>query len=143
MSLRSDVIHELSILDTSLKALRRFGLMVGGVFALISAFGIWRQWPLMVLILLGLCATFLMLFGAAAPERLRAVHRAWMTLALTLGWCMSRVLLALVFSVAVVPLALIGRLFRLPFTQMRHAVPQESYWADPPTRARQHHRDMF
>jgi fatty acid desaturase len=143
MSLRSDVIHELATLDSSSRALRRFGLLVGGAFALLTALGVWRHWPPPAVILLGVPALLLISLGAVAPAGLRSVHRAWMTFALALGWCMSRLILALVFGLAVVPLALLGRLFRLPFTKIRHAAPQESYWVDHASRARQHHTDMF
>ena len=37
MGLRADVIHELKALDTSTKAMRKFGLKVGAVFIAIAA----------------------------------------------------------------------------------------------------------
>ena len=74
---------------------------------------------------------------------LKPVHRAWMTLALVLGWCMSRMILTVLFIVAVIPVALLGRLLKLPFTQMRRAPARDSYWLDHPSRSARHHTDMF
>jgi hypothetical protein len=143
MGLLSDVKHELSILDTSPRALRRFGLMVGGVFALLAAVGLWRDWPQPAILLMGGVGLFLMVFGAVGPSQLRTVHRWWMTFALTLGWCMSRLILTILFCLAIVPIAWLGRLIGLPFTKMRRAPRRDSYWIDHPARAQKHHGDMF
>ncbi|HYF37177.1 MAG TPA: SxtJ family membrane protein [Prosthecobacter sp.] len=143
MGLRADVIHELSALDSSKRALRKFGLLVGGVFALIALLGLWKHWSHPVVLAFGGLAAFLIVFGAVAPEFLRSIHRRWMTFALALGWCMSRIILTLLFGLVIVPFAFLGRVLRLPFTKMRRASPQDSYWLDHPARVRQHHTDMF
>lgn len=143
MGLRADVIHELSALDTSKRALRKFGLSVGAVFALICALGVWKQWSQPVVLLFGGLAAFLIVFGLAAPVWLRSVHRVWMTFALALGWCMSRLILTILFWLAIFPIAMLGRLMKLPFTQMRRATPRDSYWVDHPARTSKHHTDMF
>ncbi|MCA1964070.1 MAG: hypothetical protein LDL31_09025 [Prosthecobacter sp.] len=143
MGLRADVIHELQALDTSPKAMRKFGLTVGAVFFGIGMFGIYKQWPQVVSTASGLAGAFLLLNGALFPHWLPPIHRAWMTFALALGWCMSRLILTVLFLFAIVPVALLGRLLRLPFTQIRHATPRESYWLDPPARTAKHHEDMF
>lgn len=143
MGIRADVRHELQALDTSAKALRKFGLSVGGVFALIAALGLWKHWSQGVTGVLEGLAGFLILFGLVAPVSLRAVHRLWMTLALVLGWCMSRLILSLLFVLAMIPVAMLGRLLKLPFIQIRRATPRDSYWVDHPSRSARHHEDMF
>ncbi|MDZ4288826.1 MAG: SxtJ family membrane protein [Prosthecobacter sp.] len=143
MGLRADVIHELSVLDTSTRALRKFGLSVGGVFGLIAALGLWKHWSQPTVITFGCLAAFLIGFGAIAPDFLRAIHRRWMTFALALGWCMSRLILTILFWLAIFPIALLGRVLGLPFTKMRRATAQASHWIDHPARAQKHHTDMF
>ncbi len=143
MGLRADVIHELKALDTSPKAMRKFGLLVGAVFMGISALGIYRHWPQIPTTACGLAGSFLVLCGALFPQRLPPVHRVWMTFALALGWCMSRLILTVLFVFAIIPVALLGRVLRLPFTQMRRTTPRDSYWMDPPKRDAKHHTDMF
>ena len=143
MGLRADVAHELSALDTSSKAMRKFGLMVGGVFALITALGIWKHWSQPAVITFGSLAAFLLVFGLIAPALLRTPHRVWMTIALALGWCMSRLILTILFILAVIPVAMLGRVMRLPFIQIRRHTLRDSYWIDHPARTAQHHGDMF
>lgn len=143
MGIRADVRHELQALDTSAKALRKFGISVGGVFALIAALGLWKHWSQGATGVLAGLAGFLILFGLVAPASLRAVHRLWMILALVLGWCMSRLILTVLFFSAMVPVAMLGRLLKLPFIQIRRTTPRDSYWVDHPSRAARHHEDMF
>lgn len=143
MGLRADVTHELSALDTSSKALRKFGLTVGGVFAAITALGVWKHWAQAAVVTLGSIAAFLLVFGLIAPALLRLPHRLWMTFALALGWCMSRLILTILFVFAVIPVAMLGRVMRLPFIQIRRHTPRASYWIDHPARAAKHHADMF
>lgn len=143
MGLRADVTHELSALDTSSKAMRKFGLTVGGVFAGITALGVWKHWSQPAVITLGSLAAFLLVFGLIAPALLRLPHRLWMTFALALGWCMSRLILSILFVLAVIPVAMLGRVMRLPFIQIRRHTPRNSYWIDHPARTAKHHADMF
>lgn len=143
MGLRADVTHELSALDTSSKALRKFGLTVGGVFAAITALGVWKHWAQAAVVTLGSLAAFLLVLGLIAPALLRWPHRLWMTFALALGWCMSRLILTILFVFAVIPVAMLGRVMRLPFIQIRRHTTRASYWIDHPARAAKHHADMF
>lgn len=143
MGLRADVIHELKALDTSTKAMRKFGLMVGAVFIAIAALGIYKHWNQGLTTGFGLFGSFLVFCGALFPQWLPGVHRVWMTFALALGWCMSRLILTILFVLAIVPIGLLGRVLKLPFTQMRRTTPRDSYWVDHAKRSNQHHTDMF
>ena len=143
MGLRADVTHELSALDTSSKAMRKFGLTVGGVFAAITALGIWKHWSQPVVVTFGSLAACLLVFGLIAPALHRLPHRVWMTFALALGWCMSRLILTILFIFAIIPVAMLGRIMRLPFIQLRRHTPRASYWIDHPARTAKHHADMF
>jgi hypothetical protein len=143
MGLRADVTHELSSLDTSPRALRKFGLTVGGVFAAITALGVWKHWAQPAVATLGSLAAFLLFFGLIIPALLRQPHRLWMTFALVLGWCMSRLILSILFIFAVIPTAMLGRIMRLPFIHIRRHAPRDSYWVDHPSRTAKHHTDMF
>jgi hypothetical protein len=142
MGLQADVNHELSALDISSKAMRQFGLTVGAVFAAITALGVWKHWAQPAVIMLGFLAAFLLIFGIISPALLRTPYRFWMTFALALGWCMSRLILTVLFVFAMIPISLLGRVMRLPFIQIRRHTPQDTYWIDHSARAK-HHKDMF
>jgi hypothetical protein len=144
MSFRTDIRHELAQLDTSLPALRKFGLMVGSVFLLLAALGFWKNWHPALYISFSVLGSELLLFGALKPGWLRATHHYWMLLALAMGWCMSRLILTVLFYLAVVPIAFLGRWLRLSFCQIRRHTPQAtSYWIDHPQSSAKHHQEMF
>jgi len=92
------------------KQLRHFGLIVGGIFALI---GVWpvvwrggapRLWAL---------ALALLLVGPALvrPRSLAYVYRVWMTAGEWLGWINARIILSLVFYGIVTPMGIVMRRF--------------------------------
>jgi len=91
------------------KQLRSFGLLVGGIFALI---GLWplvvhnqgaRWWSLIV-------AAVLILPGVVYPKSLFWIHKGWMTVGHVLGWINTRIILGVVFYVIVTPIGLVRRL---------------------------------
>jgi hypothetical protein len=92
-----------------IKQLRSFGLLVGGIFALL---GLWpavvrgEDFRLWALVLAGL----LIVSGLLFPSRLRQVYRMWMALGQALGWLNTRVLLSVVFYGLITPMGLIMRL---------------------------------
>jgi hypothetical protein len=106
------VREELRHLDVSRPALRKFGLVVGGVFVGIASFIAWRRgWQVEGLPLwLGAPGLVLVMLGAAVPGILLPVYRVWMGLAFAMGFVMTRVILTLVFVGMVIPIGLVMRL---------------------------------
>jgi hypothetical protein len=91
------------------KPLRSFGLLVGGIFALISVWpAIGRGQPprLWSLILGGM----LIVLACVRPQGLAQVYRLWMTMGEILGWINTRILLGLIFYGIFTPLGLLMRL---------------------------------
>ncbi len=132
------IAGEIRALDTGRRALRSFGLVVGGVFVGIAAVIAWRSggatpWAAGV----GGLGASLMLLGLAVPGWLRPVYRVWMGLAVVLGFVMTRVLLTLVFVLLVVPIGLGLRLAGKDLLRLRLDPEAASYWLprdapDPP-----------
>ena len=143
MGLGLDVKHEVAHLDVSAKSLRKFGLMVGGVFLVLALVAMRKKWDPSLLLSFLAAGSALALLGAALPTLLRAVYRLWMGLSLCIGWCMSRVLLTILFCLAIVPIALLGRALNLPFVKIRKAPKQDSYWEDHKPRSAKHYEEMF
>jgi hypothetical protein len=89
--------------------LRKFGFIVGGIFALI---GLWpflvrggglRLWALVL-------ACLLIAPAVVFPNILGPAHRGWMKLGHVLGWVNTRVIMAVIFFFVVTPMGWIMRL---------------------------------
>ena len=81
--------------------------------------------------------------GALVPTWLRPVHRAWMALAFTLGWFVSRLLLAAVFALLVTPIAWVARLSGKRFLEVEPDPGATSYWVRRDPDRRDDYRKMY
>jgi hypothetical protein len=109
MSLFSDVTAELKRLRQDRMALRKFGLTMAAVLALIGAgMRFWGHHPQRALWTWIAGGAFLIL-GLVVPGALRGIHRAWMGLAFVLGWFVSRIILAVIFFGIITPIGFIMR----------------------------------
>jgi hypothetical protein len=110
--------------------LRSFGLLVGGVFLAIAAIVFWRaEWALVTAVkLLGGIGSLLVLLGLLAPVVLKHIYRVWMAVAVILGFVMTRVLLTLVFFLAVTPIGLVMRAFGKDPLNRKLDKNARSYW---------------
>jgi len=110
----------------SLKDLRSFGILVGGVFCCIGATLAWRRPsglaspPALACILAG---APLVCLGAAAPLALGRVYRIWMGAARVLGIISTHIILSAFFFIVLAPFALV----RLK-DPLRLRMGLESYW---------------
>jgi saxitoxin biosynthesis operon SxtJ-like protein len=120
------LLQDIKKLKTGPHALRKFGLTVGGVFVAIGLLFLFRQKPSSPFLLWPGVA--LMIFGAIAPRVLKYPYIAWMSLALTLGFIMSYVILTLFFFVIVTPIALLARLLAKDFLDRRLDKQATTYW---------------
>ncbi len=119
----------------SYRAEREFGLIVGGILALLGGWWFYRgKLGLFAPALLG-TGSVLILLGLAFPRSLTLPNRAWMLLAVALSFISTRIILAIVFFLIVTPIGLIKRLTGWDPLR-RRAEPQDSYWQ--PYSERQH-----
>ncbi len=126
------VRSEVAALDVSARAVRRFGLAVGGLLLALAALSAWRHdWTLTPLAtaLVGVGSALVGL-GVLAPGVLGPVYRVWMTLALALGFVMTRVVLTVAFGVLFVPMGLVFRLIGRDPLRQRPDPEAGSYWID-------------
>lgn len=130
MSPLATIRAELRTLDVSRPKLRSFGLVVGGVFLALALVSAWRNGWMLRPLATGLVALGapLVVLGALAPALLRPAYRAWMGLAFAMGFVMTRVLLTLVFFLAVLPIGLALRLLGKDPLARRPDASAPSYW---------------
>ena len=128
--------------NTDAAQLRKFGLLVGGIFC---AIGLWpavirgagpRWWALVVGVLLLVPALL-------APRVLSPVYRIWMTVGEVLGWINTRILLGVVFYGLITPMGLIRRLRREDPMRRRHDPAARSYRVPKPPRPGAHMNRQF
>ena len=90
--------------------LRRFGLLVGAVFALLGGVLRWRGGhtaPLVLWILGG----SLILGGLLIPSRMGPVYRAWMGLAKAISKVTTPIVMGGMYYLVITPMGLLARLF--------------------------------
>lgn len=114
------------------RELRRFGLLVGGVFALLGTLSWWRDHTLAPRLLWTL-GGLLMAGGALAPGAMAPVYRAWMGLAHRLSKVTTPIVMGIVYFGVLTPIALVRRAFGRN-TLVRPAGP--TCWVDRPAGAR-------
>ena len=117
---------ELQALPTDNRALRKFGLTVGGVFLALAALLLWRkaEWG----IYLAYAGGPLVLLGAIFPRILKPIYLGWMALALAIGTVMTTVLLTLFFLLVVTPVGLFFRLIGRDILHRKFDRQAKSYW---------------
>jgi hypothetical protein len=108
---------------------RKFGLLVGGAFALLAVL-LWRREREIGAAVTGTLGALLILGGFAVPARLEPVYRAWMKLALLISKVTTPIFMSVLFFLVLTPAGLLGRLAgHRPVGARRDPV---SYWRSRP-----------
>lgn len=124
------------------KELRQFGLLVGGVFAVI---GLWplvargaspRVWAMVL-------GTLLMVLGATLPRSLRQVHRGWMQVGHVLGAINTKMILGIIYYGLITPMGLVMRLMGKDSMHRRLAKEATTYRVVGAPRSPQHMKNQF
>lgn len=118
--------NEIKQLKTGPRELRKFGLLVGGVFALLGVILLLRHRPAAPDCLIA--GALLILPGLVFPRILKFVYIAWMSLAIVLGFVVSNILLVVFFFLIVTPIGLVARCLGNDFLSLKMNRPAPSYW---------------
>ncbi len=133
MSWTSDIREGLQGLPRDDRSLRRYGITMAVVLALLGGASMligrhtWRGGALLVV------AVAFLLPALLRPQSLTGVRAAWMALALGIGWWISRLLLLLSFVLLVTPIALIMKLVRRDPMARKWDPEAPTYWMDRPS----------
>ncbi len=120
------LLNEIKSISSEKSDLRQFAFTVGAVLATLGVFLIWRG--KVTSPALFLCGVGLIVAGYVLPGILLPLQKAWMTLALLMGWVMTRVLLSVLFYAVLTPIAILARLCRKQFLEMTVDSTADSYW---------------
>lgn len=118
--------------------LRKFGLVVGGAFAVITLVRLWRHGGWMPLACI---AAVLVATAIAAPRLLAPIEWVWMRLAGLLGRVSTVLILTLTYFLMIIPIGLLLKLFRRDVLLLRKS-SEPTYWspvdpAGPSSRSRE------
>jgi hypothetical protein len=128
----------------SFRAEREFGLIVGGVFVLLSVWWLYRgkfNTASQVALPLG---SLLIILALSFPRALVFPNKGWMLLAEGLSFITTRIVLGLVFFLVITPIGVVKRLSGWDPLNRRGG-PSASYWKPYSERQRdpRHYEKMF
>ncbi|MGH9957066.1 MAG: SxtJ family membrane protein [Pyrinomonadaceae bacterium] len=126
------------------RAEKEFGLIVGGIFSLLSLWWLYRGKFVSVAQVTLALGIVLVLFGLIYPKALVYPNRAWMKLAVILSYVTTPIILGIVFFFIVTPIGVVKRLFGWDPLH-RRAGPGPSYWRPYSERQRnpRHYEKMY
>ncbi len=122
------LIDEIKEIKTSVRELRRFGLLFGGVFFTLTVVALWKHQPAWEICLM--LSLFFFTAGFFRPALLKPVRKVWMILSLLMGWVMTRVILVLLFYLVIFPIGFLSRCAGKDFLDRKIEPGKESYWMD-------------
>jgi len=120
------ILEEIKNIKSDKKELRKFGITVGLVLVIIAALLFYYTKPSYPYF--GVIGFLLILFGLIYPVVLKPLHKGWMSLAVVLGFIMTRVILSLLFYLVFMPMRFIAQLFGKRFIDLRFKTESVSYW---------------
>ena len=120
------IIEEIKKIKSEKKDLRQFGITMGIVLALLGGLLLWREKDYYFYFLMLSIAFFFI--GLALPVLLKPIHKIWMTLAILMGWVVTRVIMIALFYLVVTPIGLLTRLCGKDFLNIKSEKNVNSYW---------------
>lgn len=120
------LLDEIKNIKNSDADLKKFGFTLGLFFLLIGLFWLWksRPWTFYWFEL----AAFFLILALLAPRFLGLAQKVWMTLALLIGWVMTRVILSIVFYGVMTPISLVARWTGKKFLGNKNFDSSDSAW---------------
>lgn len=120
------LLDEIKTLRCGAKELKQFGVTMGAVSVVIAGFLFWRGGAAAPGV--AILALFFVVGGLVYRPILKPIYLVWMSLAILLGWVMTRILLCIIFYVVLTPISLLARLVGKPLLDRRPTAPMTSYW---------------
>lgn len=121
-----EIFSEIKNIKESHSDLRKFGLTIGIVLLIIAALLLWTgktTYPVW-----GIIGAVFILAGLSFPVILKPFNKVWMSLAIVLGWIMTRVILAILFYIGLTGVKLIAIIFNKRFLNLKIDPSADTYW---------------
>ena len=124
------ILDELKKIKSGKNELRKFGLTLGVALGLLAALLVWLEKDYYYYFLI--LAVALIALGAVRPTLLKPLQKIWMTLALTMGWIMTRLILSILFYLVLTPMAMAAKLMGKDLLGLKFNLNADSYWITKP-----------
>ncbi len=122
-------IHEFKEIKSTRKELQEFGMVMGCFFLILAGIGLWRHKNFLPF--LSISGIFFVLWYLN-PNLLKPLQKFWMGFAVIMGYFMTRLILCLLFFLALTPLSFISRLTGKKFLDLTFRTGEDSYWIPKP-----------
>lgn len=120
------LIEEIKNIKSEKSDLRKFGITVGFVIGIIGGVLLLRGKDFYLYFFI--VSIILVISGLLFPRLLLPIQKAWMTIAVVIGWFMTRLILSILFFLVFTPIGLIARLLGKEFLELNIDRSRDSYW---------------
>ena len=120
------ITEEIKNIKSDKKELRKLSLVIGIFLGLLGGLSWWRStghYPWLFVV-----AMAFLLIGFVRPMLLKPIHKAWMTLAILMGWVVTKIILSVLFYLIVTPIGLSIRLLGKDILDLEFSDDTDSYW---------------
>ncbi|MBL1215222.1 MAG: ECF transporter S component [Ignavibacteriae bacterium] len=118
--------EEIKNIKSSKTELRKFGLTVGSVLVIIGLILFYFEKSSFPYFLAA--GAVLIVFGALLPKVLLPIQKVWMSIAVVLGFIMTRVILSVLYYLVITPIGLLAKIFGKDFLDRKIKKDEETYW---------------
>ena len=125
------ILKEIKAIRSGRNELRKFGIVFAVAGAVIGGWLLWKHRHAADYtrhyFFLGGGAVFLLL-GLAVPAVLKPLQKVWMTLAVLMGWVMTRLILSLLYFIVFTGMRGLGAIFGQRFLELKSDPAATTYW---------------
>jgi hypothetical protein len=120
------IIEEIKNIKSDKKELKKFGLTIGTVLQLVGiVLLIYGNAIAPIFVIIG---SVMLVISLTFPILLLPLQKIWMSLAVVLGFIMTRVILSVLFYLVITPINFISRIFSKDFLDLKIDKEKKSYW---------------
>lgn len=120
------IIEEIKNIKSDCTELKKFGTSVGAVIIIVGiVLFLLDKTSYTIFLSIG---GALVLAGYYVPLMLLPLQKIWMTLAVVLGFVMTRVILSILFYIVITPISFLSKLFKKDFLNLKIEKDKSSYW---------------
>lgn len=120
------IIEEIKKIKSGPLELRKFGITLGIALGVLGGLFLWRGKAFFVYFFI--IGAALLLLAFTVPLILKPFQKVWMAISIVMGWCMTRVILTVLFYGILTPIGLIARVCGKDFLDKKIDKNVKSYW---------------